>query len=1077
VRKAHGAAPLHSHPRRARRDLLVKLQEEAQKKWEDTKVFECDAPATPAAPGEKFFGNFPYPYMNGLLHIGHAFSLSKLEFASAYHRLCGRNVLFPQAFHCTGMPIQASANKLKREIATYGCPPVFPKEEEEEEPMEVDTPAANADPTKKAKGKKSKAAAKTVGATQWDILKLSGIPEDEIPAFQDPHHWLNYFPPLAKRDMTLLGCGIDWRRSFITTDVNQYYDQFIRWQFNTLKALGKVVKDKRYAVYSPLDGQPCADHDRASGEGVGPQEYVLIKMKVLDLPACLKACGGLETYFLAATLRPETMYGQTNCWVLPEGDYVAVRGMDNEAYVMCERAALNLSYQDRLPETGKPEILARFKGSELLGTPVNAPFTAHERIYTLPLLTISMGKGTGVVTSVPSDSPDDYAALRDLKEKAALREKFGIKDEWVLPFDVIPIIEIPGFGNMSAVHVCDLLKIKSQNDKAKLEEAKGMTYLKGFTDGVMTVGEFKGVKVSEAKPQLRQRILDANQGIVYSEPEREVMSRSGDQCVVALTDQWYILYGEEEWRTLTEECLAQLETFDPIVRHSFEHTLSWLNQWACSRSFGLGTLLPFDEDYLVESLSDSTIYMAFYTVAHLLQGGDMYGQGRSTGVSPEQCNGAFWDYVLMGKEWSDAIAVPREVADACKREFTYWYPFDLRVSGKDLIQNHLTFALYNHVAMFPKEQWPLAFRCNGHLLLNSAKMSKSTGNFKTLAEAIREYGADALRVGLADAGDGIDDGNFEAAIANGAILRMTKELAWMEETLAAAESLRGGDTDRFADRVFDNAMNLCAHAAQGAYARYHFREAQKCAMYDLQAARDQYRQICGLQETPMHRDLVAKFIELSAKLMAPITPHFCDHLWTAVAKKEGTVINSGWPQVPEPDFILHAAATYLEKVVSNVRGAVQKMEGKKKKGPQEKVTGVTILISEEFGGWQAAVLQAARGCFDAEARSFPDDVTAVVMEAVSSHDDLKDMPEKRRKGTVMPFLKFHKENAEKAGAAALDLRSPFNEKQILCDNLAYITKSLGLDDVQIEDVVAGTPQAAQATPGAPATAFRTEPVA
>lgn len=54
----------------------------------------------------KFFGNFPYPYMNGMLHLGHAFSLSKLEFASAYHRLNGDEVLFPFAFHCTGMPIK-----------------------------------------------------------------------------------------------------------------------------------------------------------------------------------------------------------------------------------------------------------------------------------------------------------------------------------------------------------------------------------------------------------------------------------------------------------------------------------------------------------------------------------------------------------------------------------------------------------------------------------------------------------------------------------------------------------------------------------------------------------------------------------------------------------------------------------------------------------------------------------------------------------------------------------------------------------------------------------------------------------
>ena len=103
----------------ARRDELLRYQKEAQKRWQEDKLFEVNAPAegkkTPpavfiitltflckpssksAAPwhklstqhsplrhaGEtwdagKFFGNFPYPYMNGMLHLGHAFSLSKV---------------------------------------------------------------------------------------------------------------------------------------------------------------------------------------------------------------------------------------------------------------------------------------------------------------------------------------------------------------------------------------------------------------------------------------------------------------------------------------------------------------------------------------------------------------------------------------------------------------------------------------------------------------------------------------------------------------------------------------------------------------------------------------------------------------------------------------------------------------------------------------------------------------------------------------------------------------------------------------------------------------------------------------
>lgn len=67
--------------------------------------------------------------------------------------------------------------------------------------------------------------------------------------------------------------------------------------------------------------------------------------------------------------------------------------------------------QDLTPETGKPECLMTMTGQDLMGVPLTAPNAVYERIYVLPLLTILMNKGTGIVTSVPSDSPDDYTAL------------------------------------------------------------------------------------------------------------------------------------------------------------------------------------------------------------------------------------------------------------------------------------------------------------------------------------------------------------------------------------------------------------------------------------------------------------------------------------------------------------------------------------------------------------------------------------------------------------------------------------------------------------------------------------------
>jgi leucyl-tRNA synthetase len=72
--------------------------------------------------------------MNGRLHVGHTFTLSKAEFAVGFERMRGKRALFPFAFHATGMPIKACADKLKHEIAQYGNPPVFPSEVVEEEP-------------------------------------------------------------------------------------------------------------------------------------------------------------------------------------------------------------------------------------------------------------------------------------------------------------------------------------------------------------------------------------------------------------------------------------------------------------------------------------------------------------------------------------------------------------------------------------------------------------------------------------------------------------------------------------------------------------------------------------------------------------------------------------------------------------------------------------------------------------------------------------------------------------------------------------------------------------------------------
>jgi len=1019
-----------------RRDHLLDIQRKAQQLWNQEKRF--DRNVDPNRP--KYMVTFPYPYMNGKLHLGHAFTMSKCEFTARFKEMCGYNALFPFGFHCTGMPISAAAKRLQGEIDTHGL---------EKLSQWVENDSLTDKPAKK---------------TQYEILSMCDVSSDDIPKFVDPKFWCSYFPPKGQEDLQHFGVVCDFRRSMITTDINPYYDKFIRWQFNKLKKGNFIKFGKRPSIYSVKDAQMCADHDRSEGEGVGPQEYTLIKIMLVDeeKKAKIECVTEKDSVFLvAATLRPETMYGQTNCFVHPDEEYGLFRMKNSEVWVCSDRSALNMSYQEMFEEEGKVNKIGTVKGMDLIGAKLKAPMTSYEFVYCLPMLSISMSKGTGVVTSVPSDAPDDYAVLKDFKKKDKLREKFGLTDEQVLPFEPIEIIDVPGYSTLSAKKAYEDYKIKSMNDKKKLVKAKEEVYKKGFNDGVLLVGEYKGMNVKDAKPLVKNKMIEDNQAALYYEPENLVVSRSGDECVVSLCDQWYISYGKEEQREKIKEYIQsdKFNGFNKNVINLFVQTLDWLRDWGCSRNFGLGSRLPWDEQYLIESLSDSTIYMSYYTISHMLQGNIEGTVPGTLGISSDSLRDEEFDFIFLGIE--DGLKdtkIEKEKLEEMRASFKYWYPYNLRVSAKDLVKNHLTMSLYNHEFVFNTfavdrdtvNYLPESYFCNGYINVDNKKMSKSEGNFFTMRELVDGYSADALRLALANGGDTLEDANFIMKDLDGSILKLTTLEQWISDHFSLMDAMRTEsckDTEFF-DTIFESEMNELILEGYNDYDQMLYRNVIKNVFFNFLSIKEEYLINCG--NKGMRLDLFQSYVMSQISMLYPLTPHFCEHMFNEYMKPlldSGKVVLPGKvpkniSEVPFPrrtkedlDHVALKKYRFVQKVATSIRSSYDKLKSKKK---ADTIESINVLVANDFKDWQKLVMN-----YFVDKEIEYNERGKCVKPAWQK--DIKqiftgDMKKMTKKG--MEYSSYILGNYKEVGAQAFDTNMTINEKDLLVENRDFIMKAL-----------------------------------
>ena len=927
------------------------IENEWQKKWDESRIFQPDI-----SDKEKYFITIPYPYLNGNLHAGHTRTFTIGDVIARYRRMLGLNVLFPMAFHATGTPIIGLAELL-----------------------------AKRDPE-----------------TLRVYTELHGIPDDVIAKLDSPESLVEYFGMESEAAMRLIGYSIDWTRRFTTTD--PAYKKFIEWQFNKLHELGHIVKGSHPVRWCPNDENPVEDHDLLHGEGANILDYTLLKFKLAsdvsdgsDRSYQSNESDRSDEWILpCATLRPETVFGVTNLWVNPDVVHAKV-AVNDEQWIVSEDAYQKLTHTDKVVEK-----IGEIKGADLIGKTVKNPLIDHD-VLILPANFVDPANGSGIVMSVPAHAPYDYLALRDLKD-IDLGE-YGISGD-VSDLEMISLISVPDMGEFPAIEAVDKLGVSDQSDPLA-EQATKLVYRKEFHSGILkeNTGKYSGIAVSKIKDVLTRDLVERGVAdIFYEFSELPVVCRCGTTCVVKMVkDQWFVNYSNPEWKDRVYAHLSDMQIIPAELRVEFENKIDWLKDKACARRKGLGTRLPWDNEWLIESLADSTIYMSYYIISKYLDR-----------IAVDQLTPAFFDYVLLGKGDAHNLPIDEDLAKQIRADLVYWYPVDIRSSGKDLVPNHLLFFLFHHVAIFPKEMLPRAIAVNGFVSLEGAKMSKSKGPLLTLKHAVTEYGADVTRLYILGTAEHTQDADWRSESVNNNQKQVEKFYNLVYRVISDPKA---DGPPKIIDKWVMSRLQHRISEARAALEVLRTRHALQNAFYLLMQDLKWYQRRGGVSSL---KDVVHVWI----RLMAPFMPHICEELWKEIGE-EGFVSLSKYP-APDPNLI-DRRAERAEELVESTLDDIEEIIRVTSMKP-ERITLFTAPV------WKNTVLEQAL----LASRAGKLDMGALMKEL------MQDPEIKKHARDVPKFVQQLIKDVRTWDAVQVDNRlEGLDERAVLSESLEFFERELG----------------------------------
>ena len=675
-------------------------------------------------------------------------------------------------------------------------------------------------------------------------LKEYGLTDNQIKNLSDPNEVVKYFGQVYVDDYwKKFGFLIDYSR--IMSTISKGYKKFIEWQFYKLKENKLLIQKPHFAPFCPNCGPVAVDKsetDISKGGGAEILEFTTIKFKMKD-----------GTILPAATLRPETIFGITNMWINPNTKYVKAK-INDEIWIMSKEALDKLTHQVDKATPLKETI----SGKELIGKKCTIPMIDREiSILSGPFADPDVA--TGIVMSVPAHAPYDWIALVESGED----------------IEPITIIDVKGFGTNPAKEACDALGIKSQSETEKLDIATEEVYKKEFHTGYLNdnCGIYAGISISDIKDAVKEELISKNQAIVMREFSEEVICRCGGRVVIKqIPDQWFIKYSDEKLTENSKKHSEKMNIYPEEYKNEMPGVLDWFDDRACiRRGSWLGTEFPFKKDWIIEPISDSTLYPAYYIISKFVN---------ENKIKPDEMTEEFFDYIFLGK-----AKAKKPIWNEIKTDFDYWYPVDINLGGKEHKTVHFPVFLMNHVAIMPENKRPKGIFTHWWVTQKGKeKISKSKGGVEHIAEAATKYGVDAMRLYYSHIGSPFVDIEWDSE----AVTKYKNRIANIYKMIDHIGKLKD-KTDENLDNWLKSTLQRTIKAATDALENLDLRIATNEIFFECQKNIQWY-----LKRGGSNKKLLNMLVETWIKLMTPVAPHFAEEIWHQ--NQKSFVSNEAYPK-------------------------------------------------------------------------------------------------------------------------------------------------------------------------------------